>query len=53
MLMEEVKNEFLLDCQVRNLAPRTIQNYKKQLSYFLRYLEETQGVKDFSNNKHK
>ena len=51
MLMEEVKNEFLLDCQVRNLAPRTIQNYKKQLSYFLRYLEETQGVKDLEELK--
>ncbi|MBO6269971.1 MAG: site-specific integrase [Clostridium sp.] len=51
MLMEEVKNEFVLDCPVRNLAPRTIQNYKKQLSYFLRYLEETQGVKDLEELK--
>ena len=31
MLMEEVKNEFILDCLVRNLAPRTSQNFKKQI----------------------
>ena len=51
MLLEEVKIEFLLDCQVRNLAPRTVQNYKKQLSYFLRYLEKAQGVKDLEELK--
>ena len=36
--------EFLFDCQVRNLAPRTIHNYEKQLNYFTRYLKEAQGV---------
>ncbi|WP_332881672.1 site-specific integrase [Methanosarcina horonobensis] len=26
---------FLLDCQVRNFSPRTIQSYKSNLKYFL------------------
>ena len=45
MLMEELAKEFILDCRVRNLAPRTIRNYEKQLSYFVRFLNEGQGVK--------
>ena len=51
MLMEEVKNEFLLDCKVRNLAPRTIRNYEKQLSYFIRFLDDRQGVKELEGLK--
>ena len=43
--MEELAKEFILDCRVRNLAPRTIRNYEKQLSYFVRFLNEGQGVK--------
>ena len=51
MTMEELKNEFLLDCKVRNLAPRTIRNYEKQLSYFVRFLQDAQGVKDLEELK--
>ena len=36
--------EFVFDCQARELAPRTIRNYEKQISYFIRYLEEVQNV---------
>ena len=45
MTMEELKNEFILDCKARNLAPRTIGNFEKQLNYFVRFLEERQDVK--------
>ena len=41
---KSIVQEFLFDCQVRNLAPRTIHNYEKQLNYFIRYLKEAQGV---------
>lgn len=42
--MKTLVQEFILDCQARNLAPRTIHNYEKQLNYFVRYLKEAQGV---------
>ena len=51
MQMEEAKNEFILDCKVRNLAPRTVHNYEKQLSYFLRYLKEAQGIEELEELK--
>ena len=51
MLLEELKNEFILDCKVRNLAPRTIRNYEKQLSYFLRFLKETEKVENLEELK--
>ena len=28
-------NDFLLDCQVRNFSPRTIQSYKSHIKYYL------------------
>ena len=51
MKMEELAKEFILDCRVRNLAPRTVRNYEKQLSYFVRFLNEAQGVKDLEELK--
>ncbi len=44
MEMEWLVKEFLLDCQARNLSPRTISGYKKQLGYFLHYLSKEHGV---------
>ena len=44
MFIKTLPKEFIFDCQVRDLAPRTIRNYEKQLGYFVRYLEEAQGV---------
>lgn len=44
MFMKSIVQEFIFDCQVRNLAPRTIRNYEKQLGYFVRYLKDAQGV---------
>lgn len=49
--MEELAKEFILDCKVRNLAPRTVRNYEKQLSYFTRFLQEAQGVKELEELK--
>ena len=49
--MEELAKEFILDCRVRNLAPRTVRNYEKQLSYFVRFLNEAQGVKGLEELK--
>ena len=37
--MKGFVREYLFDCKVRNLAPRTIHNYEKQLDYFSRYLK--------------
>ena len=51
MEMEELKNEFILDCKVRNLAPRTVRNYERQLSCFLRFLKEAQKVEDLEGLK--
>ena len=42
--MKTLVQEFLFDCQVRNLSPRTIHNYEKQLHYFTGYLKQAQGV---------
>ena len=44
MFMKTLYKEFICDCRVRNLAPRTVRNYEKQLDYFLRYLEEVHGI---------
>ena len=51
MKMEELAKEFILDCRVRNLSPRTVRNYEKQLSYFVRFLEEKQDVKELEELK--
>jgi hypothetical protein len=44
MKLEELKNEFILDCKVRNLSPRTVHNYEKQLNYFVRFLKESYPI---------
>ena len=50
MFMKGLVQEFIFDCQVRNLAPRTIHNYEKQLGYFLAYLD-TLGVEKLEQLK--
>ncbi len=51
MTIENLAKEFILDCKVRNLSPRTVHNYEKQLAYFTRFLKETEGVKDLDELK--
>ena len=49
--MKGLVQEFVFDCQVRNLAPRTVHNYEKQLNLFTRYLKEAQGVEALEDLK--
>ncbi len=51
MSIEELAKEFILDCKVRNLSPRTVRNYEKQLVYFKRFLKEAQGVENLEELK--
>jgi integrase len=44
MLFNELIQEFLFDCKIRDLSEVTIYNYSKQLSLFERYLSEKYGV---------
>ena len=44
MRLDLLAKEFIFDCQVRNLAPRTVRNYEKELSYFVRFLAEEHNV---------
>ena len=44
MLLNALVTEFGFDCRVRELSPRTILNYEKQLSYFLNFLEQRHNV---------
>jgi len=44
MMMRELVTEFEFDCRVRELTPKTVRNYTKQLSYFLKFLEQDYGI---------
>jgi site-specific recombinase XerD len=46
MKMEELAKEFIFDCKVRELAPRTVRNYEKQLAYFVRFLKQNQKIEN-------
>ena len=51
MFMKELKQEYIFDCKIRDLAPRTVRNYEKQLDYFIRFLDESQDVKNLEELK--
>lgn len=38
MQLDRLREEFIFDCRVRGLSPRTVRNYEKQTAYFLRFL---------------
>lgn len=44
MLLTDVREEFAFHCQCRNLSPRTIKNYGKQIDYLIRFLQG-EGIK--------
>lgn len=48
MLLEELKSEFILDCQIRNLSKRTVETYELNISLFLRWLEKEMKVNQLS-----
>lgn len=43
--------EFLFDCQARNLAPLTVENYRKQLYHFEKFLRSKSGISDLAQVK--
>ena len=49
--MEELAKEFIFDCKVRELAPRTVRNYEKQLAYFVRFLKQNQKIENVEELK--
>lgn len=44
MLLTTVRDEFVFNCQYRNLSPKTTRNYEKQINYLLRFLAEEKTV---------
>lgn len=44
MLLSDVWDEFRFNCQCRNLSPRTVNNYTKQIDYLLRFLEQEKDI---------
>ncbi len=40
MLLKTAVKDFLLDCKVKKLSPKTIHNYSLQLEYWQRYWQE-------------
>ncbi|MEQ7219816.1 phage integrase N-terminal SAM-like domain-containing protein [Vagococcus fluvialis] len=46
MLLEELKSEFILDCQIRNLSKRTVETYELNINLFLRWLEKEMKVNE-------
>lgn len=44
--LNEAKEEFLMDCKVKNLSESTIKNYDECFSYFITYINNT--FKDFN-----
>lgn len=51
MRFEELVNEFLFDCEVRELSAKTIDNYRKQLKCINRFFSESCGVKNVEDLK--
>lgn len=46
MYFDDAILEFGFDCKARKLSPKTIDNYRKQLLYLKRYLDEKYGIQE-------
>lgn len=44
MQLATLTKEFRFDCQARELSPKTIANYQKQIRYFMLYLEKAHHI---------
>ena len=44
MKLNELIQEFLFDCKIRELSDKTVNNYRKQLGMFERFVGETIGI---------
>ena len=51
MKMDDAIKDFELDCKARKLSPKTIDNYRKQLKYIQRYLENEFQIVDVEDVK--
>lgn len=49
MLLTTLREEFTFHCKCRKLSSKTIENYKKQITYLLRFLEEEKQVIDIED----
>ena len=44
MLIDELIDEFILDCEIRKFTAKTIKGYKNNLKYLMRFLEEKHSI---------
>lgn len=44
MLLSELLQEFVFNCECRRLSPKTTSNYRKQIEYLTRYLKEEHRI---------
>lgn len=44
MLLKDLSEEFIFNCQCRKLSKKTVHNYKLQISYLLNCLSQEHGV---------
>ena len=51
MTLDEAIQEFEFDCKIRHLSPKTIENYKKQLRYFERFLANELSITSIEDVK--
>jgi len=51
MFLSDLVKEFLFDCNVRGLSELTVNNYRKQLNKFLRFLNGECGITELSQLK--
>lgn len=51
MYMQALVDEFLFDCQIRELSELTVSNYRKQLMHFVKFLSTQCNVNTFEELK--
>lgn len=51
MLLEDVKNEFIFNCQCRKLSEKTCKNYGKQIGYLILFLKDKYDIVHIENVK--
>jgi len=51
MLLKDLSEEFIFNCQCRRLSEKTIHNYKLQVGYLLDYLSSEHGVTELEKVK--
>ena len=52
MTFHDASKEFELDCKVRHLSPKTIDNYTKQLRYLENHLSSEFSVLNIKDVRH-